>query len=257
MIEITHCGHNSRHLKPFEIEHKNGLPNYLFLFVKTPARFKLGDSFHTTASNMMILFDKMTPIHYGSLNSAYNDDWIHFDFVDEQPFSDMQIPFHTPLYLPQSAAIAAYIPLLVQAFHTIDRHSAENRDMLMRLILFQIDSQLNCSQEALVNHKYYSILSQIRTEMRNAPQEDWSVEAMAALIPISPSYFQALYKDFFGVPCMQDVIKARIDNAKYYLKNTDLPVHLLAGLCGYVSESHFQRQFKKLTGITPARFRKL
>ena len=39
MITVTNCGHDSHHPKPCDIEHTDGLPDYLLLLVKTDAWF--------------------------------------------------------------------------------------------------------------------------------------------------------------------------------------------------------------------------
>ena len=73
---------------------------------------------------------------------------------------------------------------------------------------------------------------------------------------MSPSYFQHLYTDCFGVPFQQDLIRMRVDYTKYILTATDLALEQVAGLCGYAGTVHFYRQFRQVTGTTPARFRK-
>lgn len=40
------------------------------------------------------------------------------------------------------------------------------------------------------------------------------------------------------------------------LDHTDLTIEQLTELCGYRSEVHFYRQFKAVTGCTPAQYRR-
>lgn len=48
----------------------------------------------------------------------------------------------------------------------------------------------------------------------------------------------------------------RIDYAKYILETSSLSIEQVAEISGYTNEVHFFRQFKQITGITPARYRK-
>lgn len=72
---------------------------------------------------------------------------------------------------------------------------------------------------------------------------------------LSLSYFQHLYKQFFDSSCQQDIINARLELAKYYLKDSDMSIRSLSDFCGYENELHFMRQFKKFIGMTPTEYR--
>ena len=79
----------------------------------------------------------------------------------------------------------------------------------------------------------------------------------AESMSISVSYFQHLYKDFFGISYQKDVIDMRIEYAKRMVKSTDNKIELIAKLCGYSNEIHFYRQFKEITGMTPKQYKEL
>lgn len=72
---------------------------------------------------------------------------------------------------------------------------------------------------------------------------------------MSRSSFQHLYKELFGISAITDVILSRIDHAKYLLSTTDIPIKKISEMCGYNNDIHFMRQFKKVTEITPTKYR--
>lgn len=78
---------------------------------------------------------------------------------------------------------------------------------------------------------------------------------MAEYVHISPSYLQHLYRELFGISCIQEVIQARLNTARFYLRTTDISVQSISVLCGYENELHFMRQFKKFTDMTPSQYR--
>ena len=80
-------------------------------------------------------------------------------------------------------------------------------------------------------------------------------EELAAQINVSSSYFQHLYKDFFGIPFKTDLIDMRINHARDLILNTTLTFEQIALMSGYSNETHFYRQFKTKTGMTPKEYR--
>ncbi len=258
MIAVMNCGHDSRHKTKFHMLRKTGVPNYILLLVKTEAFFELNGSIETTAPNMAILFDRNSYMHYGSKHSFYNDDWIHFDMIGEPDLLEqLHIPFRQPIYLPQISQLSNYVRMLVQESHADTPHRQELQDALMRLLLYSLDSQIMVLPAMANAHKHYQRIHQLRINIHNTPHKKWTVDAMAEYVHMSPYYFQHLYKKLYHISCIQEVILARIERAKFYLTTTDMSVRELADSCGYENEMHFIRQFKKKEGLTPTQFRRL
>lgn len=103
---------------------------------------------------------------------------------------------------------------------------------------------------------YKMLLQTLRSEIVTEPQRDWNIADMAKEIGISRSHLQRLYKQYFSVSCMDDIIAARLNKAKKLLMYTSLRITDIALQCGYRNESHFMRQFKEKCGITALQFRK-
>ena len=78
---------------------------------------------------------------------------------------------------------------------------------------------------------------------------------MSLYVHLSPSYFQNLYKQIFGISATNDVIRARIANAKSMLNYSSYKISTIAEECGYKNVEHFIRQFKKHEGYTPNKYR--
>lgn len=101
---------------------------------------------------------------------------------------------------------------------------------------------------------YIARLQGLRLSMQSQPYQNFTVREMAEHLGVSASYFQYLYKEYFGIPFKTDLIHIRVDYAKSLMLNTDLKQEQVARLSGYNSEIHFYRQFKKETGMTPGEF---
>ncbi len=70
------------------------------------------------------------------------------------------------------------------------------------------------------------------------------------------SYFQHLYKEFFGVSFTADIKEARIVLARQLLKETNDSVAEIAHRCGYTDPTYFMRLFKEHNKITALAYRK-
>ena len=258
MIRVIRCGYESRHRTKFQMVRKTGVPNYILLLVKTEAFFEIEGSVVKTYPNMAILFDRNTSMNYGSIKDYYNDDWIHFDFVEEPSMLDkLQVPLNKPIYISQLPMLSNYVRLLVQGDHSRSIHKEQIQDSLMRLILYNLDAKVVDLQSPADENMHYQTLNHLRLEIHNTPHKKWTVETMAASVHMSHSYFQHLYKELFHISCIQEVIQARIERAKYYLSTTDMPISAVSNSCGYESQMHFLRQFKKRENLTPSQFRQL
>lgn len=103
---------------------------------------------------------------------------------------------------------------------------------------------------------YREKIYRLRREIFSSPQNDWSLPAIASSLGISNSHFQRIYKTEFGISCMEDVIAARLEKAKWLLLHSELSVQEIADQCGYHHTNHFMRQFKHRVGITAMQYRR-
>ena len=84
-------------------------------------------------------------------------------------------------------------------------------------------------------------------------QDDISLDDLAALTHLSPYYLLRSFKKAIGVPPHLYQQQLRISKAKELLSAGYSPARTANDL-GYVDQSHFSRQFKQITGLTPGSF---
>lgn len=258
MITVLRCGHDSNHPEKFHMLRKTGVPHYILLLVKTDAYFELDGVITQTGPNMAILFDRDTYMHYGCDHAAFSDDWIHFDFEGEPSMLEsLSIPMNRPLYLPRVDALSNLVRMLVQESLHGTVHREEKMDAVMRLLLLGLDAQLVETAGNSPDTPHRDRLEQLRMDIHNTPHLKWSVSGMAKRVRLSTSHFQHLYRVTYGISCMQEVIGARIERAKFHLVTTDMTVGEVAEACGFENESHFIRLFRKREGMTPLQYRRV
>jgi AraC-like DNA-binding protein len=88
------------------------------------------------------------------------------------------------------------------------------------------------------------------------PGHDWKVEELAQACCLSRSAFAARFVARVGMPPAAYLAHVRLDAATDLLRDTALPVALIAANVGYTSEAAFSRAFKRRYGTPPARWRR-
>lgn len=84
---------------------------------------------------------------------------------------------------------------------------------------------------------------------------DLSTKGLADLTNLNVSYLCKLFKQETGQTIKAYVTAAKMDTAQNLLKYSDLSCSEIAASLGYCSQSAFTYAFRRLTGITPKKYR--
>ncbi len=95
----------------------------------------------------------------------------------------------------------------------------------------------------------------VREYIEKSLEHDLSIDALAKVAGLSPTYFADLFRQTTGFTPHQYVCSRRADRARELLTHPDLPIAEVAHRCGFTSQSQFTTVFNRLTGVTPGRFR--
>lgn len=82
-----------------------------------------------------------------------------------------------------------------------------------------------------------------------------SVSALADEIGIDRSYLCSIFKRELGCSPQQYILNRKMEKAKYFLSSTAENVQYIAFSLGYDDPFVFSRAFKKVTGVSPSRWR--
>ena len=110
------------------------------------------------------------------------------------------------------------------------------------------------AEHALLRHQ--KTLLEADQYMREHLNEDLSLEILAKRSNLQPSYFHKLFTAAFGVTPANRILGYRISAAKKALVEGALPLVEVAAQCGFSSQTYFCYRFRKVTGQTPAQYRK-
>lgn len=88
-----------------------------------------------------------------------------------------------------------------------------------------------------------------------APEQDWSVAAMAGVSCVSVEHFARSFQAAFGMPPHRYLLTRRIEAASALLRDTDLSITDIALRTGWNSLGTFSRTFRDITGLPPSQVR--
>lgn len=89
----------------------------------------------------------------------------------------------------------------------------------------------------------------------NHPKEMVTMQAMADLCHLSPSYFSRVFSRDVGENFINYTNRQKVKLAKKLLRETNQSVSQIAGELGYQDTSHFIKIFKRFEGTTPMIYR--
>ena len=186
------------------------------------------------------------------INRNSSDDSSISDFM-----RSLNVPFNSLTLLSDYTELSQLIRDLRQEFHQTGSHHEEILDAKLRTILYKYSDAYHLETQLSDKLKVHRpLFHEIRNGIYSQHSPKKTVSELAEAASLSVSYFQHIYKELFGVPVIQDIIRSRIERACYLLTMTPDSVAHIAESCGYENVEHFNRQFKEITGFSPNQYRK-
>ena len=137
------------------------------------------------------------------------------------------------------------------------QHFEVIRDSLMQSMMVILARNLfgQTRTRPILKDSVEPILLYVRQHIYNPP--DLTMEHLAEVFNYAPAYISIFFKKQTGESLKQYIIKHKIKLIEARLLYSQLTLSEIADEFGYTDESHFCKQFRKYTGITPTEFRKM
>lgn len=103
---------------------------------------------------------------------------------------------------------------------------------------------------------YNPTVSRILDHLTRHYTEPITLAQVAAAVQLGPFRVSHLLKQHTGKSMLQHVMQLRIQKAQQLLERSTKSCPEIAYAAGFCDQSYFIKHFKRLTGITPARFRR-
>ena len=163
--------------------------------------------------------------------------------IPDLPFVELEDPI-----------VAQMMFNIYQAARSDDAYSALYRDTMTLALaahLFRAYGRVEDRLADRADPRIRRVLDYIEEHLA----EPITLDELAAVATMSRYHFAKTFKDHTSLPPHRYVAERRIERAKRLLEGSNLPAAEIAYQVGYSSQSNFTATFRKLTGVTPARYR--
>ena len=254
MFMLHTIGLDMHHSADFSINRPNGSGDHLLIIFKTDALLTLDGTDITVSPDTAFIYSKGSPQNYRAICGSYVNHFLHFEMDEDD--ADSRLVFDRLLVPHRTSDAEELLRMLSREQLSTSPNKDEYSSMLIKLLLLKVCEHSDEPRSTQLN-PHAELLEELRADVYLNPGQFTSVAQLAERVSLSPSHFQQLYKNRFGVSCYEDLLSARIRTAQYYLSSTALTVREIANLCGYENEVCFMHRFKERTGTTPGAYRRL
>lgn len=134
----------------------------------------------------------------------------------------------------------------INNFHTLEELSPWLNDVMNRFISYVFD---------FTDIKHADVMHRVIRYIRENYGKKLTLDEIADSVYWSKSYLSKVFKDEMGQTITAYISSVRIEKSKALLRDTQLPLVEVAGAVGFDDQSYFTKTFRKLTGISPGKYR--
>ena len=256
MFEVIVGRCNSNHPATFYKDWPTGLDCYIILLVKSPTHFEINGKTYIIRNNSILLISPHTPYKYWPLSEKFINDHLRFVCSDKDFVRKYDILFNHPIEVHTLAYYNQYIQHILWEFHyALPEYKQENVSALLTVLFNKLLQELQLTSSKNHLAVYSAQLQQLRMQMCSHPYKKFTSTELAESMNISVSYFQSIYKEYFGTSFKNDLTDMRLTYAQALIASTGMTFEQIAQACGYSNASFFYKLFKAKTGMTPHQYR--
>jgi AraC-like DNA-binding protein len=187
---------------------------------------------------------------------------IHFESFARTPGDPV---FRIPLHL-SPASLRGYFEDRFRAITEMLRPRDGQREttmlanaaagaQLQQLLLMMAQQPLLEEKKRRANRRSDYVLEEVRLKLELNFQQPLDTAELAAASGLSRNFFAARFHERFGMTVDGYLLHLRMEMAKNQLLSTNLPVKEVAFECGIPDPNYFNKQFRRVTGMSPSLYR--
>ncbi|RRB07500.1 AraC family transcriptional regulator [Larkinella rosea] len=227
-----------------------------------------GSGFHWVDTKLMPIAPPMAfflspgQLHCWQLTSVPKGFVVMFraDFIDPKHSADLyplaqQLERKREVLLPQPAPFADLLTAIETEYQNPSRHSLVILRAMTQILLARL---LEADQQEFAPARTGDLTFRRFIDLLRQPGHlAHRVFYYADLLGVSPQHLNTICRRMHGKSAGELITEQIILEGKRHLLHTDQSITEVAEQLGFADPSHFVKYFKKITGHTPASFRKL
>lgn len=239
--------------RPGEMSVKKTVSFYGIYHFSTPFLYEKDGRLCRGKAGDLLINPPGSVVHHGAITpyDSFINDWMHVS----QDFGALLARYPLPCCVAISLGQQKLLANAIRQIHTEQLLKQPGFREKTDCILTQLVIDLHRLYHRSLEQSAELPILRARETILSRPEENWSLEDMAALTGYSVSRFCALYSARFGSSPKADLLDVRLAMAKDRLAYSDLSVSAIASGCGFQSLYYFSKYFRQRTGLSPTAYR--
>jgi len=253
---VHNCGHFYANESYFT--EREGLDNYLLIYTVSGSgilKYK-GTEYIITHGQVFLISCMDYHFYKTGPGGSWEIKWLHFngsacknyfDLINEDALCIISLPDPSEIERSLDA-----IPQLILQSDLLN-------DVRLSFLITGILTDMITNKSSAINNKKFNQHNRLISTVINYIQANYykniNMDSIIKQVHISEYHFIRLFKKYTGVSPYEYLINYRINMSKALLKQTSLTVSEVAFKVGFNNVNNFIRNFKKLVGTTPLKYR--
>jgi len=249
-----HFGQFGTRHKPREIWHGSLPSRYLLMHFKNNFFIEVDGKRMGGKAGDFVLHAPNGNYAHGSLSAreGFINDWMFFSADDSELEFLQKMPYDRPVSNGDTKSFSKFFSeILTENLYNDEFSKALISNHIYQLLITLKRAETN---ENKAKNKLHHEFNELRLHIHKHCNQEWTLETMAKKSGYSASHFCALYKQFFGITPIDDLLNARLQTAKELIVLKNHKIGEIASLCGFSSIHYFSEFFKKKTGKSPSEY---
>lgn len=240
-------------MPPCRVVRPQGTGDFLFMLFHDAVTLTAGGLSQSAPAGSLVLWPPEAGHDYGTKERSWSHSWIHCDGTRVvEALHDAGLPLDRLLVIPEPDWLVRHLEWIYEEI-VGQRPDVVIVGNLLENALRGLARALapDVSPAARIPESFLAL----RQRLERTPQQAVSLARLARSVNLSAPHFSAQWRRYFHVSPIEDVIRMRIDHAKYLLLDESRRVADVARAVGIEDAYRFSKIFHKRVGLSPRAYR--
>ncbi len=240
-------------MPPCLIRRPGGTEDWLIMLFHDPATVSATAAAPLHPGGMFMIWPPGAAQYYGNPAARYCHSWIHCRGSAITPM--LRRARLCPLQPGRAARPLDVDKYLLEIHAELLAHRQADRVIVGNLLENALRELAGGFREPEARGGIPEGLLAVRRLIAADPSRKITLAEMAATAGMSPPYFCTRFREAFGLPPIESLIRHRMHHAAHLLGNAALTIAEISSMVGYDDPFHFSKTFKKQFGVSPRHYR--